>query len=95
MATEKALHVHAYIDVTDATKTEWAANVVGAPGGPFVGLFAFGASFAAAREALARTVYESLKSGSEGMSAQGIGAVRILATTRKTFAVEALAGGGE
>lgn len=93
METKKVLPIPAYIDVTDATKTEWVARVAGMAGEPFVGLFAFGASFATAREALARTIYESLKSGSEGVGSQGIGAVRILATTRKTFSVEALAAG--
>jgi hypothetical protein len=93
MATETVLAIPAYIDVTDATKTEWVAKVVGVPGQPFAGLFAFGPSFAEARKALAGTVYESLKSGGEGVAVQEVTAVRILATTRKTFLVATLAGG--
>jgi hypothetical protein len=93
MATETVLAIPAYIDVTDATKTEWVAKVAGMPGEPFAGLFAFGPSFAEARKALAATVYESLKSGSEGVAVQEVTAVRILATTRKTFSVATLAGG--
>jgi hypothetical protein len=54
METKKVLPIPAYIDVTDATKTKWVARVAGMAGEPFVGLFAFGANFAAAREALAR-----------------------------------------
>ncbi len=92
MATETVVVIPAYIDVTDATKTEWVAKVAGMPGEAFVGLFAFGPSFAGARKALANTVYESLKSGSEGVAAQEVSAVRILAPTRKTFSIEALAG---
>lgn len=91
MATETVVVIPAYIDVTDATKTEWVAKVAGMPGQAFAGLFAFGPGFAEAREALAATVYESLKSGSEGVSAQEVTAVRILATTRKTFSVATLA----
>ncbi|MBW3615612.1 MAG: hypothetical protein KY439_09945 [Actinobacteria bacterium] len=94
MATETVLAIPAYIDVTDpTTKTEWVAKVAGMPGEAFVGLFAFGPTFADARKALAHTVYESLKSGSEGVAAQEISAVRILATTRKTFSTETLAAG--
>ena len=92
MATETVLAIPAYIDVTDATKKEWVAKVAGMPGQAFAGLFAFGPSFAEAREALAGTIYESLKSGSEGVSAQEVTAVRILATTHKTFSVASLGG---
>ena len=93
MATETVLAIPAYVDVTDPTKTEWVAKVAGMPGQAFAGLFASGPSFAEAREALAATVYEALKSGSEGVSAQDVTAVRILATTRKTFSVATLASG--
>jgi hypothetical protein len=80
------LTVQAYVDVADPSKTEWVARVMAPAGAPFAGLFAFGPNFADARQALAGVVWTAVKSGAEGIKAEGVDAVRVLALTRKTFA---------
>ena len=94
MDESKVLHVPAYVDIAEADKSQWVARVLLPAGSPLAGLFAFGADFRAAREALAGVVWKAVVGGAEGLSAEGVEAVRILATTRKTFPVAALAAEG-
>ena len=91
MEESSVLTVQAYVDVADPSKTEWVARVMAPSGSPFAGVFAFGPNFAAARQALAGVVWTALKGGAEGVKAEGVDAVRILALTRKTFATTDLA----
>lgn len=87
---KKVLNVPAYVDIAEADKSQWVARVLPS-GSPLDGLFAFGADFRAARQALAAVVWNAVVGGAAGISAEGVEAVRILATTRKTFPVAELA----
>lgn len=75
----------------------WVAEVAD-PASPFAGLFAWGDSFTTARAGLAEVAWAALSGGAEGFEHAGVdpaavAAVRIVATTRKTFPVARLAGG--
>ena len=88
---QRVLQVPAIIDIADADKSQWQAIAV--PGTVFEGLFAFGADFAEARKAFASMIATSVASGAvavEDLNPDELGAVRVLATTRKTFAVSDL-----
>ena len=52
---------------------------------------AFGADFRGARRALAAVVWNAVSGGAAGIAADSVEAVRVLATTRKTFPVAELA----
>lgn len=95
MADEKILVINAVVDVDGPDKTMWVAQVV-ADGSPFAGLFAWGDNFAGARAGLAQVVWAAVAGGAEGLASAGvaaadIAAVRVLATTRKTFSATELA----
>lgn len=90
MTETKVLVVPAFVDVADPDKAQWVARSSAPPESPFAGLFAFGADFASARKALATTVWEAICGGSTGLTAAEVGAVRILAFTRKTFGCDEL-----
>lgn len=81
----KVLGVAAFIDLVD--DESWCARVFGQEG-PFTGLFAFGPSFVAARQALAGVVAEAIASGTEGVGPGEFDHVRIFAVTRKTFPLD-------
>ena len=87
---KKVLNVPAYVDIAEADKSQWVARVLPS-GSPLDGLFAFGADFRAARRELAAVVWNAVAGGAAGISAEGVEAVRVLATTRKTFSVAELA----
>lgn len=86
--------VHAIADVMDPgvsdTPKVWATH--GAPSTPFEGLYGMGDTFAAARKQLAANVWLALSTGALELDVPTgqIAAVRVLATTRKTFPVGAL-----
>ena len=84
--------VPAYADIAAADKSQWVARVALPEGSPLAGLFAFGENFPAARKALAEVVWNAVSGGAAGISPDGVKAVRIFATTRKTFAVDELGG---
>lgn len=87
---KKVLNVPAYVDIAEADKSQWVARVLPS-GSPLDGLFAFGADFPGARRGLAAVVWNAVAGGAAGISAEGVEAVRVLATTRKTFSVAELA----
>lgn len=92
--TQRVLQVPAIIDIADNDKTQWQAIAV--PGTLFEGLFAFGVDFAEARKAFASVVVASITGGAitvEDLNPADLAAVRVLATTRKTFPVSDLAEG--
>lgn len=85
------LNVAATIDIVADDKSQWGA--VGMPGTSFEGIFAVGDSFHDARRAFAEMVALALKSGTVTLDTgdpQNVSAIRVLAMTRKTFAVEDL-----
>ncbi|MDH5615533.1 MAG: hypothetical protein OEY62_03240 [Acidimicrobiia bacterium] len=85
---QRVLQVPAIIDIADDQKTQWQAIAV--PGTLFEGLFAFGDNFAEARKAFAAVIAESVAGGAvtvEDLEPADLAAVRVLATTRKTFSV--------
>lgn len=87
MADLEVLIVPAYIDVdpsvTSADQRTWQAVTPQFTQAlsPFANLFAYGDSFHAARKALAQVIYLTAQT----TDFAAIDAVRILATTRKTF----------
>ncbi len=92
--TAKIVQVHATIDVTDIADgdpTVWLARAV--DGSPFAGLYAVGDSFADARRSLAELVWLAVRHGAVDVdvTAEELAAVRVLATTHKTFAVAGFA----
>ena len=64
----------------DRTADVWCCTA--APVDPWTGLFAYGPTFAEARQGLARTVWAQL---SATQPAPTVDAVRVLCITRKTF----------
>lgn len=75
------LVIPAYIDIASPDKTEWAAET------PY-GVFAFGTDFMDARQQLARNCAEALGvSLPAELEGDPVTEIRIMATTRKTFAV--------
>jgi hypothetical protein len=97
MPTGKILAVPAHIDIIDADKSQWAA--IGIPGSGFGQLFAVGDTFADARRSFAEVAAVAVINGVvvvEDLEPTELGAVRVMATTRKTFLVADLdTGGGE
>ena len=95
---DRVLSVPAVAYVEGGEDAPWMVQVVD-PASPFAGLFAWGPSFAAARQTLAAVVWEAVAGGDEGFECAGIDAnavegIRILATTGKTFPVATLAASG-
>jgi len=91
--TAQVLQVPSIIDIADSDKTQWQA--IALPDTPFEGLFAFGDNFAEARKAFASVIAQSVAGGAvtlEGLNPADLIAVRVLATTRKTFSVNDLEG---
>lgn len=91
MTDQHVLAVPAIIDIADESKTQWSAH--GIPGSPFSGLFALGDDFKSARQAFAEVVADAVTHGAvtiEGFDPKTLAAVRVLATTRKTFPVDNL-----
>lgn len=89
--TKQVLQVHANIDIANSAKTQWEATVL--PGNDLSGIFAFGNDFADARQSLASMVAQAVRSGAVtigNVDPNDLGAVRIMATTRKTFGIDAL-----
>ena len=84
MTDNNTLVVQAWADIADDTHTQWKAATV-SDNSPYAGLYAFGQSFAEAREALASLVWAAVNAGIGNHNPANIDAVRILATTRKTF----------
>lgn len=79
------LQVPATIDIADPDKSSWAATGAAAP---FEGIFSVGDSFADARRSFAEVIALSITTGTivvDGLDPNDIAAVRVLATTRKTF----------
>lgn len=79
--------VPAFADIAAVDKSQWVATVALPEGAPLAGLFAFGENFPAARKALAEVVWNAVSGGAAGISPEAVKAVRVFATTRKTFAV--------
>lgn len=92
MDQEGTVIVFAYIDIASADKAEWVAKAAFPEGAPLAGLFAFGDSFVTARKALAEVVWNAVSGGAAGIDPKDVKAVRVFATTRKTFPVSTLAG---
>ncbi|MFP5319489.1 MAG: hypothetical protein ACLGI2_14505 [Acidimicrobiia bacterium] len=91
MDHEGTVIVFAYVDIASADKKEWVAKTALPEGAPLAGLFAFGNGFATARKALAEVVWKAVAGGAAGIDPKGVTAVRVFATTRKTFPVSELA----
>ena len=71
------------------TDPGWVATVAAPP--PLNGVFAYGATFAEAREALAGVVWEAVKvGGALNVELGDVEAVRVFAISRKTFPIDAL-----
>ncbi len=84
MSDQGVLMVPAFVDIADADHKQWRAD--GVPGTPVDGMFAFGDDFASARKAFASMVFAAVQGGVfDGIDAADVAAVRVLATTRKTF----------
>lgn len=86
------LAVQATIDVIAEDKSQWGA--IGVPGTGFGGIFAVGDSFHDARRTFAEIAALAIKNGAiviDGCDPNDVAAIRVLATTRKTFAIEDLA----
>lgn len=92
MQESGVLLVTAYVDIAEADKSQWIARCSDPVGSPFSGLFALGANFGAARQALAATVWAAVNGGSTAVKPDQVTAVRVLAMTRKTFSTEELDG---
>ena len=90
MVHEGAVIVPATADVVTADKTQWVAKAAVPQGQPLAGLFGFGDTFPAARKALAEVVWAAVKGGAAGIDPAEVKAVRIFATTRKSFPVAEL-----
>ena len=82
--------VFAYIDIASPDKKQWVAKAALPEGAPLAGLFAFGDGFAGARKALAEVVWNAVAGGAAGIDPAEVKAVRVFATTRKTFPVSEL-----
>jgi len=92
---EQVLVAPAIIDIGNKEKTVWQATGCVEP---FIGIFGTGASFKEAREAFAELVAIGVKNGGievEGYAPGEIQAIRVLATTRKTFNLDDLETGPE
>jgi hypothetical protein len=89
-STGHTLVVQAWIDRDFDTETAWVGRLLG--DAPFHGLFATGADFADARRNVARMVLEAYRAFQPGIT---VDAVRVVASTRKTFPVADLAGAGQ
>lgn len=84
------VEVHA---IADRDGDTWRVEVC-EPGSPFLGLFAWGPTLNDARESVAVLVWADIRNRCPGLAVdpREVRGIRILATTRKTFSVEALSG---
>ncbi len=83
---QHVLQIPAVLDIAEPDKSQWSAQAI--PGTPFADLFGTGTNFAEARKALAEVAAVAVIHGAisiEGLNPADLTAVRILATTRKTF----------